>query len=556
MITTIGRLPPGRFPSTGDLARHFLEGRPDLFPDFYPHPAGTLSDLLEGAAARRDSLLAGEEAAPRDELARILAEQNRQLGAGDETADAIGRLARPGTMAVVTGQQAGFLGGPLYTFYKALGAIRAARQLSENGVDAVPVFWIAADDHDFEEIRPFTFLSARGLEIESIRLPGDEQEDGRPISARGPGDWAEIAGILRERYQHAREPLEPFLDAYSESDSLAEGFGRVMTRLFSRYGLILVNPAHRELKALTRPLLGRYLTRLTSLEQALLQRENALGNRGYPLQVTPRPGRTGLFLLDDTGRRRAVLRQGPDTDPASFALGGLQGPPLEAQRLAGLAREEPWRLSGSALTRCLFQDYLFPTAAYVGGPGEVAYLAQSSALYPVLGMTAPPVIHRPSFTIIEPGAERFLEKQGIEPDAAVLRPEELRPRLLRETADAGLLKSVEQARHQLGLLLDDLEDALTPLDPTLSGPVGRVRGGGLKGLDKVEKKVQAALQRREKNTFEALERTLNVLRPRGKPQERTLSGLDFIFRRGSELLDDLLETEEPRAGTHLIVGCR
>lgn len=556
MITIIGSLPPGRYPETGDLPRHFLEGRPDLFPAFYPHPAGTPADLLQGAAVRRDALLAGEEAAPREELARILFEQNRQFGAESETAEAIHRLARPGTMAVVTGQQAGFLGGPLYTFYKALGAIRAARQLSENGVDAVPVFWIAADDHDFEEVRPFTFLTARGLEIESIRIPGNEQEDGRPISARGTGDWAEIAGILRERYQGAREPLEPYLDAYGESDSLAEGFGRVMARLFSRYGLILVNPAHRELKALTRPLLGRFLHRLSSLEHALVKREDTLGNRGYPLQVPPRPGRTGLFLLDDQGRRRAVLRQGPDRDFASFTLGGLQGPPLAANRLASLAEEEPWRLSGSALTRCLFQDYLFPTAAYVGGPGEVAYLAQSSALYPLLGMTAPPVVHRPSFTIIESGMERFLEKQGIEPGAAVLRPEELRPRLLRETADAGLLKSVEQARHRLGLLLDDLEDALTPLDPTLSGPVGRVRGGGLKGLDKVEKKVQAALQRREKNTFDALERTLNTLRPRGKPQERTLSGLDFIFRRGSELLDDLLETEEPSSGTHLIVAYR
>ncbi len=554
MITTIASLAPGRFPETADLARHFLEGRPDLFPALYPYPAGTPVELRDAATARRRALEAGQITAPREELARILGEQNRRFGAGNETADALDRLARPGTMAVVTGQQAGLLGGPLYTFYKALGAIRAARQLCEDGVEAVPVFWIAADDHDFEEVRPFTYLDGGGSEIATVRIPGDEAEAGQPVSARGAGDWAEAAGILRDRFQVAKEPLEPFLEDYEQSGSLAEGFGRVMSRLFSRHGLILADPSQREIKALTRPLLGRFLQRLHPLEKALREREETLESRGYPLQVPPRQGRTGLFLLDDQGRRKAVLHQGQG-ETTSFVLGGLQGPTIDIKRLEELAGEEPWRFSGSALTRCLFQDYLFPTAAYVGGPGEVAYLAQSSALHQVLGMTAPAVVHRPSFTILEPAAERFLEKHGVDPAAALLRPEELRP-LLLQTADPGLLESVTTARHRLGLLLDDLENALTPLDPTLSGPVGRVRGGGLKGLDKVEKKVQAALQRKERATFDALERTLNNLRPRGKPQERALAGLPFVLRWGVGLLDDLLEATEPCSAAHQLVVCR
>lgn len=555
MITTIGSLPPGRYPEIGDLPRHFLEGRPDLFPDFYPHAANGPADLIKVAADRRTALANGEAAAPREELSRILIEQNRSFGSGAETLEAIGRLSNPGVMAVVTGQQAGFLGGPLFTIYKALGAIRSANLLRENGVEAVPVFWIASDDHDFREVQPFTFTRGSRGELEEVRLPGDEAEAGRPVADRGTGQWAEMAATIRELFQGVPEPVEPFLDAYDGVDNLALGFGRVMARLFGRHGLILVNPAHRELKALTSPLVKHYLQRLPSLEQALVNREDELGRRGYPLQVAHRPGRTGLFLLDDQGRRKAILHREPDGTGAGFVLGGREGPPLEASRLALLAEEEPWRFSGSALTRCLFQDYLFPTAAYIGGPGEVSYLAQSSALYPVMGMTAPLVVHRPSFTLVEQGVGRFLGKQGIEPAAAVLRPEELRPRLLGETADAGLLKAVEQARHRMGLLLDDLDDALTPLDPTLSGPVGRVRGGGLKGLDKVEKKVRAALQRRDKATFESLDKTLNSLRPRGNPQERVLSGLPFICRQGLGLLDDLLELVEPCSGTHRIVAC-
>jgi bacillithiol biosynthesis cysteine-adding enzyme BshC len=555
MITTIGSLPPGRYPETGALARHFLEGRPDLFPDFYPHPAGTAQELQRAAGARRQALEAGEIAAPRDELARVLDRQNRQLGAGRETAESIRRLARPGTMAVVTGQQAGFLGGPLYTFYKALGAIRAARELNENGMEAVPVFWIAADDHDFREVQPFSFLTAGGGEIETVRLPGNENEDGLPVAARGTGNWEQAAAILRERFQGAGEPLEPFLEAYEKSDSVAQGFGRVMARLFGRYGLILADPSPREIKNLVAPLLGRFLQRLAPLEQALSAREEMLEARGYPLQVPPRQGRTGLFFLDDGGRRRAVLHQGPaETDP--FVLGGLQGPAIGRERLAQLAEAEPWRFSGSALTRCLFQDFLFPTAAYVGGPGEAAYLAQSAALYPVLGLSAPAVVHRPSFTIIDQATERFLARHEVEPAAAVLRSEELRPRLLRDTADPGLFESLEEARHRLGRLLDDLEDALLPLDRTLAGPVGKIRGGCLKGLEKVERKVRSAVQRREHATFEALEHALHTLRPQGKPQERELSGLPFVCRHGTVLLDELLEAVEPCSGKHLLLAFR
>jgi len=541
MIDVIGSLPPGRYPATGDLPRHFLEGRPDLFPALYPRPARTPAELLEAARWRRTALAGGEDPAHRDVLATVLAEQNRRFGGGDTTARSVERLARPGTMAIVTGQQAGFLGGPLYTIFKALGAIRLARQLTADGVETVPIFWIAADDHDFQEIQPFTFITGGGLEIETLKLPGLDAEQGFPVGRRSPGVWSDVAERLGERYEGFSEPLEPYLAAYREAQDLGEAFGRVMTRLFARFGLILVDPTQQEIKSLTRPLLGRYLRRLDRVADALGSREADLAARGYSLQVPPLPGRTGLFRLDDEGRRRALLRQEADG--------------RDLGRVLELAEQEPWRWSGSALTRCLFQDWLFPTAAYVAGPGEVAYLAQSMALYPALGMSAPAVVPRPSFTLIEAAAVRFLEKRGADPLAALLRPEELQPALLRETAGPELMESLERARHRLGLVLDDLEDALTTLDLNLRGPVGRVRGGGFKGLDTVEKKVRAALRRREKQTFDDLERTVNLISPRGKPQERALSGLSFVLRHGPGLLDGLLEAIEPCSGTHQLVAC-
>lgn len=554
MIETIATLAPGRYPPAGDLARHFLEGKPELFPALYPHDAGSPAGLARTAGARSRALSAGEPAAPRGELARILTGQNRGFGAGEETAASIARLARPGTVAVVTGQQAGFLGGPLFTFYKALGAIAAARRLTADGIEAVPVFWIAADDHDFREVAPFTLTGGEGGGLETIRLSGNDDEDGMPVGRRRPGPgWEETAAGLLERLGETPTPPAPFLEAYDRSTGMAESFGRLLAALFGRFGLVLADPADRALKQLSAPLLPRFIERLDPLEAALHEREGRLETLGYPLQVSPREGRTGLFLIDDDGRRKALLRRRPGATDR-FLVGGAKGPLLERARLESLAADEPWRFSGSALTRCLFQDYLFPTAAYVGGPGEVAYLAQSAALYPVLEMSAPAVIHRPSFTLFDQGALRFLERHGFDPEMALTRPDELHALLLRKAAGPDLNTALEKARHGMGLLLDELEDAITPLDPSLSGAVGRVRGGGFKGLDKVEKKVRSALRNREQTTFKALERTLNGICPNGKPQERVHSGLPWICRHGSELLDGLLAVTEPCSGAHQLVA--
>jgi len=556
MIETIATLAPGRYPPAGDLARHFLEGKPELFPALYPHSAGGPEGLARAAGARSRALADGEPAAPRDELARVLTEQNRGFGSGEETAEAIARLSRPGTMAVVTGQQAGFLGGPLFTLYKALGAIAAARRLTADGIEAVPVFWIASDDHDFREVAPFTLTVGEGGLLETIRLSGNDDEDGMPVGSRHPGTgWEETAARVLALAGDTTLPMAPFLAAYDNSRGMAHSFGRVMAGLFSRFGLVFADPSDRALKRLAAPLLPRFIERLDPLEAALHERENTLEAMGYPLQVPPRDGRTGLFIVDDQGRRRALLRERPGALDR-FVLGGAGGEGLDRARLEALAAEEPWRFSGSALTRCLFQDYLFPTAAYVGGPGEVAYLAQSAALYPVLEMSIPAVVHRPSFTLFDRGALRFLQRHDFEPETGLTRPDELHAALLRKAAGPELNGALEKARHGMGLLLDELEDAITPLDPSLSGAVGRVRGGGFKGLDKVEKKVRSALRNREQTTFKTLERTLNGICPNGKPQERAHSGLPWICRHGSELLDGLLAATEPCSGAHRLMALR
>jgi uncharacterized protein YllA (UPF0747 family) len=238
---------------------------------------------------------------------------------------------------------------------------------------------------------------------------------------------------------------------------------------------------------------------------------------------------------------------------AEGAAGSRDERSLTAGRLAEIARDEPWRLSPGVLARPLFQDHLFPTAAYVAGPAEVAYLAQSSALYPLFGATAPLVIHRPTLTLLEPAAARFLEKQGLPPSRLLLDAPGLRRELAEELSPAGARQTLERARGSLEEALVLLEHEAARVDPTLARPAAKAREGSLGSLDKLRGKLQTAIERREAEVFGALDRALAHLLPGGQPQERELSGLPFLLRCGPGLLEELLAIVEPFSGEHLVV---
>ncbi len=361
----------------------------------------------------------------REALADLLAAQNHAAHAGPAALANIEKL-RKGARAIVTGQQVSLFGGPLYTLHKAATAVRLAAQASQGtGVAHVPVFWLATEDHDFAEADHVVLPGRHALE--TIRLAHAQAETGAPVGSLklGPSvDQAleQAAGLLGGTAEFAL--LER---CYRPDATFASAFAQWLAATFHRQGLIVLDAAGRACHALGSEVLRAAILRAEELEQALLSRGKELTERGYHTQVLVSPGSSLLFLLEGEGQglhtRVALKRKAPDSWTA-----GRAG--YSTQDLLAILEATPERLSPNALLRPVFEDALLPTAAYVGGPAEIAYFAQTAVLYERLLGRVTPVLPRLSATLIDEPAASLLRhfELGLE-DIFSARPDELTQRM-------------------------------------------------------------------------------------------------------------------------------
>ncbi len=331
---------PGTSKLFADLIYHF-----DRVEDLYPYRPNDIQTLVRAAKfdfpdARRASLI------------QALTPLNR----GNPS---LALLAQAGTVAIVTGQQVGLFSGPAYTVYKALTAIKAARELTERGVPAVPVFWLATEDHDFDEVDHAWVFGPDNQPVK-ISIAGAVDNGSHPVGGIALRD------IPIDQLRSALTGL-PFADdavamverAYRPGETMGSAFGSMIRDLFAAYGLLLIDPMQRALREMAAPLMGEVVERMPELIDALMVRSTELIARGYHAQVLVDKTTSLAFLLQD-GQRIALRHQ-----------------KLSTQELVQRAAD----LSPNALLRPVVQDYLLPTAAYIGGPAELAYLAQSQVLY-------------------------------------------------------------------------------------------------------------------------------------------------------------------------------
>lgn len=463
-----------------------VPGTSALFRDFTERPADSAAGLalrrwypadpFSMAWARQSPTL---EIASRGKLADTLAKQVRESGGGPLALAHVEKL-RAGAAAVVTGQQVALFGGPLLTLLKAATAVRKARDASRvSGREHVPVFWLASEDHDLAEVDQVS-LAAK-TEVETLRL-GLRVE--RPVavggvSVLGPeGEAGEGRAILAATLDRASELLgwapvcDLLRDCYAPPSgghrSLAGAFARLLTRLFEPEGLIVMDASGRDLHALGAIALRAAIEQAEVLETALLARSEELVAAGYHAQVLVVPGHSLLFLLDaDTGARQALRRLGGDIWKAGTRS-------YTSAELLAILEAEPERLSPNALLRPVFQDAILPTAAYIGGPAEIAYFAQCAAIYErVLGRVTP-VLPRLSATLIEPGIGKLMAQHelGIQAVWQARTAEALALRLGARCMPIEGKRKLAAA----GNAMDAELDALTACMTAMSADLGRAAG--------------------------------------------------------------------------------
>jgi len=494
--------------------------------DFYPHqPFAALSI----APPRIEPL----EPARRQAVADVLAVQNGVFGGDEKTQEHIRLLRQGGAVAVVTGQQAGLFGGPAYSVYKAMTAIRLAERMTSEGTRAVPVFWLASEDHDVAEVNHTEFLdsSRRPVALRDAAHEGSDVPVGQIFFDASIEELRARALALWPRESAAE--AEEFLSGYAPGNSYAQAFGCLMQRLFAGRGLVVLDPGHEALHALSRPLLRRALEEATELRELIRQRDRALDKAGYHAQVRLRENATLLFALVD-GHRVPVRRRG-----RGFLLEGRGE--RSAQELLDWLEREPECFSANVLLRPLVQDSLLPTAAYVAGPAELAYFAQASALYDKLLGRMPVIVPRASLTLVEPAVRRLLDRYRISLPDLFRGRSSVRARLGERHLPPRLLRRLETTESRIEKLLADTASELQKLDPTLAGAADTSRRKMLYQFGKLRGKAARAQAARTEVVERHLNSLFHSLYPERALQERRLNFLSFLARYGRELVSRLFE---------------
>ena len=529
-------------PGTSPLLRDYVHAYSRLAPFYAGNPQET--DAYRVQAARLDS-----QDYARDEVCAALRAQAEQNGAPAESLRHIETLGGPRTLAVLTGQQTGLFGGPLFTLYKALTAVQLAERLQADlDRPVVPLFWLASEDHDVAEVDHAHFLDRAG-ELVTVR----HEAWGQPLGFMaanmrlGPGiaDTLARARACLPETEFLAPLWSAITAAYAPEATLAEAFARWMTRLCGRLGLILVDGADPRLKPLAARIFQQEMAEAPRASRIILETSQTLVGAGYPAQIDARADGVNCFLLQ-VGRHPLVREDG------GFRLRD-SGEAVPAAELQRLAQEAPEQFSPNVALRPIVQDTLFPTIAYVAGPGELAYFGQLKALYEAFRVPMPLIVPRASFTLLEPRVTQLMERFRLGLPDFSQESEQLASRIFRSQLPPDLESAIAKARAGVDEIFRGVGESIAAVDPTLRATAGQT-AGHIKGhLEQLERKAVQAVKRREAETRQQLHRVRQALMPGGKPQERILSALPFLAKYGPSLVDVVRQNLDGPGWAHTIV---
>ncbi len=538
-------LPFERVPHQSRLFLDYLRD-PLALRRFYPSVVKFHHEL----ASRAPEVLAAYKT-DRARLCDALEEMNTSWGAGAETLANIARLREAETVAVVSGQQAGLFTGPLYTIYKALSAVKLAGCLAQRGTPAVPVFWIATEDHDFAEVASAEFIGC-DCRLAQVSVSKAMHTEGTPVGQVVLDESinetiARLIEVLPETEFTA--DLEKLVrDAWQPGRRYGEAFARMMTSLIGKHGLILLDPSDVHLKELAAPLYAEAARRAQGIANALVERSRELEESGYHAQVLASGDSFPLFLHKPDGTRHAVTR----TDKGTYKTkeGSEE---LQAEELAELALREPARFSPNVTLRAVVQDYLLPTIAYFGGAAEIAYFAQTGEVYRLLERPVTPILHRASMTIVESRTGRTLERYNLELSDFFEGLETVLARVVEEHLGAETGKTFAQTEESVNLQLDRLRESLREVDPTLAEALETGRRKINYQLGGLRTRFHRAQLNRDRAVHRQIERAFSCLYPEKTLQERRINITSLVARHGSYVVDWIYDAINLGSQDHQVV---
>jgi bacillithiol biosynthesis cysteine-adding enzyme BshC len=497
---------------------------------FYPGAVATHADVR-----RRVPEVLENYKSDRQALCDVLLEQNRRFSASEAAIANIERLRQSDCVAVMTGQQAGLFTGPLYTIYKAFSAVKMAECLRGSGVNAIPVFWVASEDHDFDEVSTAGIINSKGelryvedrppssdldLPVGSIELDGSIDTAIKNITSQLPATafTSEVTTLLSGCWKSGR--------------TFSDAFAATIARLFADHGLVVIDPLDHRLKKLASPVYSLAIERSVEINEALRRRGEALEAAGYHAQVKIDNSYFPLFWHDENGRRISL----------KFTTRGTvvtkdKAREFTLDELKALADEGPDRFSPGVVLRPVVQDWILPSVCYFGGSAEIAYFAQNSEVYGVLERPVTTILHRQSFTVVEPKARRVMDPLDLGLRDLFDGRDALKLRVARNHLSRDSARVFAEAEERINMELNRLDQHIAPSDPTVAANLATRRRKVLYHIAAIREKFYRSQLRKDKTLDRRIDSLFTHLLPKDQLQERTLNITYFIDQFGPDFMN-------------------
>lgn len=467
----------------------------------------------------------------REDSVELLKRFNKQFDATDQTLQQIEKLRDENSIAVVTGQQLTLYGGPLFTVYKIASAIIQARNLqNEYGRSVIPVFWLADEDHDYEEAATVGILDRDDWHSLSFNLNG---------KSKPPVGRLELDDSFKEFRENIKEflfdtdftqELTNLLDTcYRPGSTFRESFGNLILKLFGKHGLILAGSDDPDIKQLGSEILTKSVSHKDDVYKSVMTATDNLENMGYHRQVEP--GKSNLFWIDDAGNRRKLKTGGNGSWNAGEKTSWTE------QELIRKIEKSPARFSPNVFTRPLLQDTLLPAVCYVAGPGELAYYAQMKDFYTVFGMKMPMILPRFSATLLESNIDRIMEKLPFKIGEYDQRIEDLESQYMESAEEVDIEKIFNDWKKKVDNITQKKKAEIDRVDPTLKGSAGKVTALYFTELDKLKGKLYRSQKEQEQTNLNRIRKIKANLFPGGGLQERNVAFIYFMNKYGLDIWD-------------------
>ena len=539
-------LPYQQIPHTTRLFLDYLSYAPSVR-GMYPRSpigSGIFSEWVKGESKR-----VVYDAARRGKVSEILERQNRAWGASPKTLANIERLRR-GALAAVTGQQVALFGGPLFSIFKALTAVKLAEQATAAGVDCVPVFWLATEDHDLAEVNHVSLLSEHGLP-ERFAVESRGVSDA-PVGAVKFGPEIEPVVERAATLLGDFEVTTWLRQAYRPGETLGSAFALLFARLFADWGVILLDPADKDFHDIAKPLFLAAIERASELDEALLARGRALEAAGYHQQVKVTSATTLLFEVKD-GARTVVRRRNNGANGPNGGEYVVGEERISREELLARIAAKPEKFNANVLLRPVVQDYLLPTLVYTGGAAEVAYFAQAAVVYEKLLGRVTPILPRFSATLLEPKPERILTRYQLALPDVFHGQEKVREAIAARSLPPDLQTRFTEAYASAERTVTAVRESIRKLDSTLTEAADRARTRMWYQINRLHRRASRAELLRKQVITRHADALSHALFPHNVLQEREVAGVSFVARYGPGLLADLYQKIHPDCHDHQVI---